>query len=181
MRGPSTFDKCELYSPNELRICLQSIGTNFLWQGKWGQCLEDVCFWSALLQRHVTDTGLPAVGLIMGFLFGELATTDSASTVLTEPSGGFNIMRFGAGPNGPMRTLGQYMLGSAATFGYIITFELRNKYANYTANWQARFFMSIGSVIRTEGRSPHIAEAYSWTRARPMVMPRQTSSQRSSN
>ena len=33
--------------------------------------------------------------------------------------GGFNIMRYGAGPNGPMRTLGQYMLGSGATFGYV--------------------------------------------------------------
>ena len=32
--------------------------------------------------------------------------------------GGFNIIRYGAGPNGPMRTLGQYMLGSGATFGY---------------------------------------------------------------
>ena len=41
------------------------------------------------------------VGLIIGFIFG--AT---------------NIMRFGAGPNGPLRTLGQYMMGSAATFGY---------------------------------------------------------------
>lgn len=34
--------------------------------------------------------------------------------------GGFNIMRYGAGPNGPMRTLGQYMLGSGATFGYAL-------------------------------------------------------------
>ena len=42
-----------------------------------------------------------AVGLVIGFIFG--AT---------------NIIRFGPGPNGMMRTLGQYMLGSAATFGY---------------------------------------------------------------
>ncbi|KAL9119801.1 MAG: hypothetical protein Q9187_003642 [Circinaria calcarea] len=76
-----------------------------------------------------------SVGMIMGFLFG-----------------GFNIMRFGAGPNGPMRTLGQYMLGSAATFG---------------------FFMSIGSVIRTEGRSPTTAEAYARVRRQPIIMPRQ--------
>ncbi|KAK0367119.1 subunit of TIM23 translocase complex [Friedmanniomyces endolithicus] len=41
-----------------------------------------------------------AVGLIIGFIFG--AT---------------NIIRYGPGPNGMMRTLGQYMLGSAATFG----------------------------------------------------------------
>ncbi|EME38952.1 hypothetical protein DOTSEDRAFT_75601 [Dothistroma septosporum NZE10] len=61
------------------------------------------------------------VGLCIGFIFG--AT---------------NIIRFGPGPNGMMRTLGQYMLGSAATFG---------------------FFMSIGTTIRTES-SPIMTEAF---------------------
>lgn len=32
--------------------------------------------------------------------------------------GTVNIMRYGAGPNGVMRSLGQYMAGSGATFGY---------------------------------------------------------------
>lgn len=36
--------------------------------------------------------------------------------------GSVNIMRYGAGPNGVMRTLGQYMLGSGATFGYAVPF-----------------------------------------------------------
>jgi hypothetical protein len=36
----------------------------------------------------------------------------------TEIFGATNIIRFGPGPNGMMRTLGQYMVGSAATFGY---------------------------------------------------------------
>jgi len=75
-----------------------------------------------------------SVGLIMGFLFG-----------------GFNIMRYGAGPNGPLRTLGQYMLGSGATFG---------------------FFMSIGSVIRTEGRMPLASEAYARAQRQPMILSR---------
>jgi len=42
-----------------------------------------------------------SVGVIIGFIFGTV-----------------NIFRYGAGPNGIMRTLGQFMLGSGATFGY---------------------------------------------------------------
>ncbi|PWN36627.1 uncharacterized protein FA14DRAFT_186825 [Meira miltonrushii] len=45
--------------------------------------------------------------------------------------GAFQILRAGPGPKGTMGTLGQFMGTSAATFG---------------------FFMSIGTVIRTEGR-----------------------------
>ncbi|OQD77785.1 hypothetical protein PENDEC_c002G04233 [Penicillium decumbens] len=72
------------------------------------------------------------VGGIMGFIIGTVT-----------------IFQYGAGPNGVMRTLGKYMLGSGATFG---------------------LFMSIGSVIRSEG--PH---NNAWLRARgpPLMLPRQ--------
>ncbi|PSK34804.1 Protein MGR2 [Elsinoe australis] len=76
------------------------------------------------------------VGLILGFIFG--AT---------------NIIRFGPGPNGMLRTLGQYMVGSAATFG---------------------FFMSIGMTIRTES-SPIMTEAFIKAQAAqrsPIIMAR---------
>jgi hypothetical protein len=55
---------------------------------------------TTLLEEMTGIDGRIAVGLIIGFIFG--AT---------------NIIRYGPGPNGMMRTLGQYMLGSAATFG----------------------------------------------------------------
>ncbi|KAL9086760.1 MAG: hypothetical protein Q9159_003979 [Coniocarpon cinnabarinum] len=71
------------------------------------------------------------VGSIIGFIFG-----------------GWNIMRFGAGPNGVLRSLGQYMLGSGATFG---------------------FFMGIGTVIRTEG-SPLAEEAFARAYRQPLIV-----------
>ncbi|KAF1833783.1 hypothetical protein BDW02DRAFT_569645 [Decorospora gaudefroyi] len=75
-----------------------------------------------------------SVGLIIGFIFGFT-----------------NIVRFGPGPNGMMRTLGQYMMGSAATFG---------------------FFMAIGTTIRTD--SPAIAtQAFNSINRRPTILPRQ--------
>ncbi|KAF2867257.1 reactive mitochondrial oxygen species modulator 1-domain-containing protein [Massariosphaeria phaeospora] len=75
-----------------------------------------------------------SVGLIIGFIFGFT-----------------NIVRFGPGPNGMLRTLGQYMAGSAATFG---------------------FFMAIGTTIRTDS-SPIAAEAFANVHRRPMILPRQ--------
>ena len=42
------------------------------------------------------------VGLIMGFIFGSV-----------------HIIRFGAGPNGALRQLGQYMVGMGTTFGSV--------------------------------------------------------------
>jgi len=90
-------------------------------------------------------------------------------------------MRYGGGPNGPMRTLGQYMLGSGATFGYSFTrpswtymsmqYPLRILNAADTCH-VARFFMSIGSIIRTEGSSLSTTEAYARARRRPLVMSR---------
>lgn len=71
------------------------------------------------------------VGVIIGFIFGTV-----------------NIFRYGAGSQGIMRTLGQYMGASGATFG---------------------FFMSIGSVIRSDA-DPKLHQAYMRTQRRPIMM-----------
>ncbi|KAH8879342.1 mitochondrial genome maintenance protein [Thozetella sp. PMI_491] len=62
--------------------------------------------------------------------------------------GTVNIFRYGAGTNGIARTLGQYMLASGSAFG---------------------FFMSIGSVIRTDA-SPSAQQLYMNARRRPTIM-----------
>ncbi|KAK6428132.1 subunit of TIM23 translocase complex [Oleoguttula sp. CCFEE 5521] len=97
------------------------------------------------------------VGLIIGFIFG--AT---------------NIVRYGPGPNGMMRTLGQYMLGSAATFGYALKWRRQFGYIRET-NIQCSFFMSIGTTIRTES-SPIMTQAFAAAQAnhgRPVILKRQ--------
>ncbi|CAK7564655.1 MAG: subunit of TIM23 translocase complex [Sporothrix epigloea] len=71
------------------------------------------------------------VGTIIGFIYGTV-----------------NIFRYGAGATGIMRTLGQYMAASGATFG---------------------FFMSIGSVIRSDA-SPVVQQAYLHARQKPWIM-----------
>ncbi|KAI8391670.1 reactive mitochondrial oxygen species modulator 1-domain-containing protein [Radiomyces spectabilis] len=71
------------------------------------------------------------VGLCVGFVFGSVT-----------------LLRYGSGPKGPFSMLSQYMLGSAASFG---------------------FFMSIGSVIRSEGRYlPAGARPISWNQPMPI-------------
>ncbi|KAI1760294.1 reactive mitochondrial oxygen species modulator 1-domain-containing protein [Hypoxylon sp. FL1150] len=75
------------------------------------------------------------VGTIIGFIFGTV-----------------NIFKYGAGTNGIMRTLGQYMLGSGAAFG---------------------FFMSIGAVIRSDA-SPIAVEAFARAQRRPFIMKSQS-------
>ena len=73
------------------------------------------------------------------------------------------------------------MLGSGATFGYgfarsrptdrSLQYPLRNPNTADTC-LVARFFMSVGSVIRTESNSPLAAEAFARARRRPLVMDR---------
>ncbi|GHJ85980.1 hypothetical protein NliqN6_2382 [Naganishia liquefaciens] len=73
------------------------------------QTMGDGGVWQKVKMGALMGSG---VGLTIGFIFGS-----------------FSILRGGPGPRGALATLSQYMLSSAATFG---------------------FFMSIGSVIRTD-------------------------------
>jgi hypothetical protein len=67
-----------------------------------------------------------------------------------------------------LRTLGQYMMGSAATFGYIPLSET----FMYALTGVASFFMAIGTTIRTES-SPIATEAFSRINRTPTILQRQ--------
>ena len=117
---------------------------------------------------------LLAVGLIMGFIFGmPLPYTPRELRGAKEVTGGFNILRYGAGPQGPMRSLGQYMFGSAATFGSVLLSTLSPRDPCDFLTAKNSFFMSIGSVIRTEANSPLANPAFARAQRKPIIMPRQ--------
>ncbi|TQS31711.1 hypothetical protein Golomagni_07999 [Golovinomyces magnicellulatus] len=61
--------------------------------------------------------------------------------------GTVSIFRYGAGQDGVMRTLGKFMTGSGATFG---------------------FFMGVGSVIRTDA-DPEAYKMYMQAQRRPII------------
>ncbi|EIW86377.1 hypothetical protein CONPUDRAFT_43126, partial [Coniophora puteana RWD-64-598 SS2] len=74
---------------------------------------QEPSVWQKRAMGAMMGTG---VGLTIGFIFGS-----------------YTILRGGAGPRGALSTLSQYMLSSAATFG---------------------FFLSVGSVIRNDALLP---------------------------
>ncbi|KZM19578.1 hypothetical protein ST47_g9146 [Ascochyta rabiei] len=92
-----------------------------------------------------------SVGLIIGFIFGTFTRQCPSTSFMLITLGFTNIVRFGPGPNGMLRTLGQYMMGSAATFG---------------------FFMAIGTTIRTDS-SPIVTQAFGSINSRPTILSRQ--------
>lgn len=91
------------------------------------------------------------VGMVLGFLYGS-----------------FHIIRFGPGPNGMLRTIGQYMAGSGATFGYV-WYRSGEKKSLVIDNC-FRFFMAIGHTIRTDSTRAGMLQFHG-TERRPIILP----------
>lgn len=87
--------------------------------------------------------------------------------VLTSAIGTVTIFRYGAGPNGIMRTLGQFMGASGATFGFACLVRRWRKHR--LTIYIHSFFMSVGSVIRTDA-SPIMQQAYWNSRRSPIIL-----------
>ena len=66
-----------------------------------------------------------------------------------------------------MRTLGQYMAGSGATFGLVYPPQAR-LLPDYQLTWHS-FFMSIGSIIRSDA-SEEYRELYRQAQRRPILL-----------
>jgi hypothetical protein len=95
------------------------------------------------------------VGVSIGFIFGS-----------------YSIIKQGPGPNGVIRSLGQYMMGSAATFAFVASPSLLSSLSFLPPRRPTdcvSFFMSIGSAIRTEA-PPGSMEAWARARAAPVLM-----------
>ena len=55
----------------------------------------------------------------MGFIIGQFVEGRVSEMEGSCCEGTVTIFQYGAGPNGVMRTLGKYMLGSGGMFGYV--------------------------------------------------------------
>lgn len=96
--------------------------------GLMGSSMYLLQVWSIWARSNWRGSPPLAVGGIMGFIIGKY-TFSRDNTIAFDLSyyavdwwttGTVTIFQYGAGPNGVMRTLGKYMLGSGATFGYVL-------------------------------------------------------------
>ena len=104
----------------------------------------------------------------MGFIYG-MSPHSRACKYRLMVQGTVTIFQYGAGPNGVMRTIGKYMLGSGATFGCASRKDISAQ--QHTNGAICRVFMSVGSVIRTD-TSPSYSEAFARAKYPPIILPR---------
>lgn len=98
-----------------------------------------------------------AVGMIMGFI-GGMQLSREITRIHSDfcLAGAVSIFQYGAGPNGVMRTLGKFMLGSGATFGYAPTVSLpiRSEAKDFTILTNCDTECSCPLVASSEPKAP---------------------------